>query len=30
MQAASHIEVSLNGHRPLHGIGIDENRPAAT
>lgn len=29
-QAAAYIEVRLNGGRPLHGIGIDENLTTAT
>ena len=29
-QAVAYIEVRLNGGRPLHGIGIDENLTTAT
>ncbi|MEO4047586.1 2-isopropylmalate synthase [Pseudomonas sp. CAU 1711] len=29
-QAAAYIEVRLNGGRPLHGIGVDENLTTAT
>ncbi|MCB2791997.1 hypothetical protein KQ881_15575, partial [Listeria monocytogenes] len=29
-KAAAYIEIRLEGQRPLHGIGIDENIPTAS